>query len=107
MTRLWAGTADEGFAVDFTVWLLDLHRHLGCAMPRESELTTAGSDDEEACEMKTCPHCKTQMIESDEPNQLGALPQWTQGEPLEDVHRVRYECPECHHLESALHCPER
>jgi hypothetical protein len=55
--------------------------------------------------MKTCPHCKTVMVESDEPNQVGAIPQLSDCPPLEDVHRVRYECPDCHHLESAFPAP--
>jgi len=58
--------------------------------------------------MKTCPRCKVEMLEFEEPNQIGAAPQLLpEGEPLTDVHRVRYQCPECQHLEAAFPEPKK
>jgi hypothetical protein len=51
--------------------------------------------------MKTCPYCKSAMTESEEPNQANTSRQFSADHPpLGDARRVRYECSQCHHLES-------
>jgi hypothetical protein len=58
--------------------------------------------------MKTCPNCKTIMKESDEPTQIAPLPQQPlDGPPIKGVGRVRYHCPECHHVEAGFPAPKR
>jgi hypothetical protein len=43
------------------------------------------------------------MEETNEPSQVVEPPQQTvDGSPIADVRRVRYECPECHHVEASF-----
>jgi hypothetical protein len=56
--------------------------------------------------MKMCPSCNTIMKQVDEPSQIPPLPQLpADGPPLPDVHRVRHECPKCHHIEAGFPLP--
>jgi endogenous inhibitor of DNA gyrase (YacG/DUF329 family) len=59
--------------------------------------------------MKTCPHCKTPMNETQKQDQAPLeLPQ----QPVEGTSksipaRIRFECPTCQHLEETFPLPNR
>jgi hypothetical protein len=53
--------------------------------------------------MRKCPCCNTPMEEKEEPNQVQNPPQlMTEGPFISSVHRVRSECPNCHHVEAGF-----
>jgi hypothetical protein len=55
--------------------------------------------------MKACPHCHIPMLEV-KPSVVASAPEPTQlqedGPAIKCVSRVRFECPQCHHLEEAF-----
>ena len=58
--------------------------------------------------MKTCPHCKTPMNDTEKQYQIPPSPQQSvEGTLQSKVARVRFECPQCHHLEEGFPLPTR